>query len=484
MEVIIIVIIILIQIYSFIRTRLSIKRLEQSFPSGEGYQSLRCSVADEVLLGGQVDAVLNDVQAGRMPETHFMLAQTPVSLIRANAARDTMFGTLTYNINKYILRCRSVAPDFETVEHIVEREYQQLKSDIEETMTVPLYLGLLGTLAGIVIGLWKIDLKGDLSNIETLLSGVKWAMIASAMGLLLTTLNSSWFYRRAAQVTATNKNRFYTFLQTELLPAATETDLAAVVLNMQKNLDLFNTRFKDNIVGFDQSMSSVFENTKVQRDFLKRLEEVDYQKIVQGNIEVFSKMQGAVDQFDKFANYMTSLNANLQIANSLSGKMDALATRADEAGLSFGKVASEIDARLNTSNELLLFLKSHFSELDERKSIVAKAIIQFDDFLNKSFQQLEQTTIERSVAIKDNALKQENLMIDALRANRGQFAQLENLQPIKEQMNLLFQQTVALRTSLESVDELLKTTNLTLQNATNEGNPNNIFVKIKRLFGK
>ncbi len=484
MEIVIIFIVIAVQVYVFWQTKQKIDKLGSSFPASDQYETVRVSVSDDMLLSGQVDAILNDIAVGRMPETHFMLAQSPVTLARTRMPRETLFGRMVFTINKYVLRCRSVSPDFETVESLVEREYRQLQTEIEETINVPLYVGLMGTLLGIVWGLYNVDLKGDMSGIQALLSGVKWAMIASTIGLFLTTLNTSYFYQRAQNKALENKNRFFNFLQIDLLTAASNSDLASVVMNMQKNLDLFNNRFKDNLVEFDKSMNSVFENTKVQRDFLVRLDQVDFQKIVQGNIEIFSKMQGVVDQFDKFAIYMAKLNDNLAIANNLTDKMDKLAIRADQAGMSVGVIAQEVNSKLNNANDLLAFLKAHFSELDARKEALAHAVIKFDDFLNKSFNELEKTTIERSTSIRDNAIKQEQQMIEALSANRGQFAQLEHLKPIKEQMELLFQQSVALRTSLEAVEGQLQNANVTIKNATSDNNPNNIFAQIKRIFQK
>lgn len=484
MEFVILILVISLQAYSFWRTNQKIQGLSSSFPAADQYETVRLTVSDDMLLSGQVEGILNDVAVGRVPETHFMVAQSSVLLARTRFPRETLFGRLVYTINKYVLRSRAVAPNFEMIENLVEREYRQLQTHIEETINVPLYVGLIGTLLGIVWGLLNVDLKGDLAGIQSLLSGVKWAMVASAIGLSLTTLNSSFFYQRAQNKALENKNRFFNFLQIDLLTAISGGDLASVVMNMQKNLDLFNNRFKDNLVEFDKSMNSVFENTKVQRDFLVRLEQVDFQKIVQGNIEIFSKMQGAVDQFDKFAVYMTKLNDNLAIANTLTDKMDKLATRADQAGLSVGAIAGEVNTRLNTANDLLVFLKGHFAELDARKEALAHAIIKFDDFLNKSFNELEKTTIERSTSIRDNAIKQEQQMIEALSANRGQFAQLENLKPMREQLELLFNQSVALRTSLQTVEAQVETATLALKNGGNNAAQTPFWTRVKGVFQK
>jgi beta-phosphoglucomutase-like phosphatase (HAD superfamily) len=81
-------------------------------------------------------------------------------------------------------------------------------------------------------------------------------------------------------------------------------------------------------------------------------------------------------------------------------------------------------------------------------------------------------------------MQQEDLMLKAFEGNRQHLTQLENLKTIREHTELLYQQTVALRNSLGNVEAHLQNATLQIQTATSEQNPNNIFMKIKKMFGK
>lgn len=69
---------------------------------------------------------------------------------------------------------------------------------------MPLYLGLMGTMIGVLLGIYELissrglssllsggDSSEAASGVESLLSGVALAMIASFFGVLLTTLGAS-----------------------------------------------------------------------------------------------------------------------------------------------------------------------------------------------------------------------------------------------------------------------------------------------------
>src|SRR5690606_33739473 len=104
---------------------------------------------------------------------------------------------------------------------------------ISNKLSTPLYLGLAGTMIGIIIGLFYIDFSpssvittdvttnndgDDLLKITPLIDGVKYAMGVSVLGLILTTIFSVWIYKNAKSKVNQGKNEFLSQVQTELLP--------------------------------------------------------------------------------------------------------------------------------------------------------------------------------------------------------------------------------------------------------------------------
>ena len=94
--------------------------------------------------------------------------------------------------------------DFNLIKDIVERNCDSVEEDINQTISIPLYLGLLGTFLGIIMGLLQISgmdynstSNGLGEAISILLKGVQIAMFASFTGLFLTVLNSGVFMKGA-----------------------------------------------------------------------------------------------------------------------------------------------------------------------------------------------------------------------------------------------------------------------------------------------
>ena len=480
MELIIIGIFILFQVIAFMATSRRINTLRELFPSPtpSAYSAMRVNVSDEQLRNNDVESLLTDVQAGKTPEVHFMLSQTPVVLLRTNQNKQTLFGDLADGINRYILKCRTVAPDFGAVQGMAEREYERIVKDIESTIQLPLYIGMMGTLFGIIFGLFQLDISGDLegNDIQFLLYGVKIAMIAGFVGLLLTTLSNTFLFKNAQNEADLRKNKFYRFIQTDLLTASSG-DLATVVASMQKNLELFNDKFRGNILEFDKSTAAIFENTRTQRDFLSKLNEMDFQKVVAANIEIFNKLTDITGEFDKFTVYISQLNQNMAAATQLGTKLDTLIGTAEGAGLHIASIAKDVDSRLATSNEVMQYMKQHSSAMEERKSVLAKAIIDFDSFLQKTLTQLEQTALERSIAIKDNLIKQEDAMLRSFSSAPVAFQKLEVLHPINEQLSVLTKEMILMRQSVTNMEAELKS-------AANDTSSKGMIAKFKNIFGR
>jgi hypothetical protein len=149
-------------------------------------------------------------------------------------------------INSYLLRNKGAVSDFNLIKDIVERNCDAVDEEINQQLPVPIYLGLMGTVLGIILGLWSInfDPQNFMASVTDLVESVKWAMGCSFMGLLLTTILSAWFYRGAKAKLEEQKNELYTFIQIELLPQLSQ-DANSTILTMQSHLEKFNEGVHD-----------------------------------------------------------------------------------------------------------------------------------------------------------------------------------------------------------------------------------------------
>ena len=124
--------------------------------------------------------ILNGYGNPISPHTHSLLSQ----IIEA--------------INSYLLKNKGATGDFLLIKDIVERYCDTKRQELETQLPMPLYMGLLGTMLGIIIGIGYIAIVSGFSafidkpseSIGILMGGVAIAMIASLVGIILTTYGS------------------------------------------------------------------------------------------------------------------------------------------------------------------------------------------------------------------------------------------------------------------------------------------------------
>jgi len=115
---------------------------------------------------------------------------------------NVIFKIIISSINKYLKNNKDAVSDYHLMKDIVERNCDAKESEINTQVPVPLYLGLVGTMLGILIGIGFLVFSGSLDDllntgngagskgIETLLGSVALAMISSINGIILTTRGS------------------------------------------------------------------------------------------------------------------------------------------------------------------------------------------------------------------------------------------------------------------------------------------------------
>lgn len=145
---------------------------------------------------------------------------------------NNVFESIKDSINKYLENNSGSVIDFSLLKDAVDRHCDSVENDINTLTPTPLYCGLAGTMAGVIVGLGSLITTGSITDllssgsgnfgtaaegVNDLLSGVAWAMLASIMGILLTTIASLLFKRYKLQGES-GKNTFLAWLQAKLLP--------------------------------------------------------------------------------------------------------------------------------------------------------------------------------------------------------------------------------------------------------------------------
>lgn len=365
------------------------------------------------------------------------------------------------SINTYLLRNKGAASDFHLIKDIVERNCDAVEDEISTELPMPLYLGLMGTMIGIIVGIGSIALRGGgftafIDNpgesIGVLMGGVAVAMISSLLGIFMTTIGS-WDAKNAKAIVESTKNDFYTWIQTELLPDLSRNTTNSLHI-LQNNLTKFNSSFSTNIAKLDDALSEIGSSFKDQLELMKSIESLDIKQMSKANVIVLKELQNSTREFERFNSYMHNVNDYLDKVNRLN----------DNVNLHLNRTGAI--ERMGT------FFESEIQQIEQRKSSISLMVGSVDDVLKKSFNELKENSENQindlkmlSVINQDEFKKAAEEQQEALKSKLQETTilmnELKNLSAVRISMEKLESATHQQNNKLEdlssSIKELIKT---------------------------
>ncbi len=414
------------------------------------------------------------------------LVLNEISLINPNEDCNSIFEGLLHSINVYLLKNKGATTDFNLIKDITERNIDTEDDDIGQRITTPLYLGLMGTMLGIIFGLVNLFLvSGDNGEFEVqgFLVGVSIAMSASFIGLFFTVLNSN-FYKNARKKVEISKNAFYTFIQTELLPVLNQSVSSSVYM-LHTNLVKFNDNFTLNINRLTGLLNKNYDAVLAQDNILQTLDSIDITEFAKANIKVLKELKNGTEDLHKFNKYLGSLNSTVDGTTRLSNSFQAILNKVNN----FEGLAGKLDSRVEESNRLVQFLNDHYEVLSDRGDLLTDSVKKVDDVLNKSLVELRQHTSEKIEAIKEMTIREEDLMTKAFIENRNQFSKLSLLENLNKSINEIKansdSQLKLVKQEITSLKGSIEKTNNVLNNISNQSIVQKIqngFMSIKNIF--
>ena len=433
-ELLLVTVIIAVQTGMAWKTGRNIAKLRQIIPDGIlDFQVKKFHIPGQDLRNSRPIDILARLDNYKKPQENSTNDLQKVSLVSPGQRFNVVFDHLLYSLNIYLLRNQSTAADFNLMKDITERNLEIEEEEIEHTLTVPLYLGLMGTMVGIVFGLVNLYFINDSGEIDmqSFLGGVSVAMFASFWGLLCTVRNSSFRLKKARTTLERNKNDFYTFLQTELMPVVNQS-IASSIQAMHQHLMKFNNRFTANL----HELSGMFDKNHdaliAQENILQSLERIDITEFAKANVAVLRELKGNIEQMERFNQYMGNLNQMVLSSKNMSDSFKELLSQTNH----FKELAQKLDERTEQGNKMMAFLHAHFTELDNIRSRMGESILNTEDTTIKALKQLEEHTQAKIEAIKQLTIKEEDLMVKAFSESKSQLANLESLQTINSNLKL------------------------------------------------
>lgn len=375
---------------------------------------------------------------------------TLIKSVQSNSVLDKILSS----VNTYLLRNKGAVSDFNLIKDVAERNTDAVDEEINALLPIPLYLGLMGTMIGIVIGLFSMPSISDdnfESAIDMLIGGVKVAMIASFIGLLLTVVLSGYKYKGAKLHAEGLKNDFFTWIQTQLLPVLSQ-NISSSIYSLQANLLKFNDTFSVNVGSFNGVMNKILNSFDSQVNLMNELKEVDVAQLAKLNVNVLQELRISTKEFEKFTQFLTKLNSFVDNADKLNHNINNQLDRTQAVET----IANSMGTNIQVNKELMGVLQMEMREFSNRKQMVSDAVINVDNTLTKSLDELKIHIDAQIAAIKSITIKEEDLLEKLLKEDRGNLNELKKLGALNTGMSSLEKETKSQNDKLDRLNTCIE----------------------------
>lgn len=401
--------------------------------------------------------------------------QTVRVILVDEAENSSLLSNVVNTINNYLKKNKGAAADFHLVKDIVERHCDAIDEEINHKLPVPIYLGLMGTVLGIIIGLFSLDFQYDpdtnslngqlfVQSVSGLISGVKLAMICSCIGLALTTIFSSWLYKGAKAKLESQKNAFYDFIQTQLLPQMSR-DAASTILSLQANLEKFNTSFKKNIKDFGGIMHEIHSAFDSQVQLQKDLKNMDITRVANLNVNVLAQLRSSMTEFEKFTQYLNQMNSFVHSTARLTDSINDQLQRTEAVEM----VTSAMKENINRNQLVMEKLREFLERIDEKNAIVT-ATGELDSTMTQAIEQLKSHAQEqiRNIQIyTEEATAELRELVTKEKGHLDKLNNLDSLDKLVVAINAMKDDNRAVNQSLEKRIEALAAATRNIGNGSN-----------------
>ena len=328
---------------------------------------------------------------------------------------NKVFSSIKESISKYLGSNSGSVIDFHLLKDAVDRHCDAVENDITTLTPVPLYCGLAGTMAGVIIGLSSLLATGSITallssgagdfgaaavGVNDLLEGVAWAMLASICGIFFTTVGSVLFKRYKLQGES-GKNTFLAWLQAKLLPEL-PSDTSDALSKLVKNLYKFNNTFSENTSRLGDALKNVNESYRIQADIIKSVHDMDVMKMAKANVNVLRELKECTDKLEVFNQYLNDIHGYTDAIHKFTTEFEAESNRLhvlEEIQQFFMRHKEEIakdsaDADIALREALRSMKESTNSNINELNTVLVKQAEDFKQILKDERESFEQINKE------------------------------------------------------------------------------------------
>lgn len=347
-------------------------------------------------------------------------------------AENSDLNHLIEEINHYVIKTKGTT-DFSVIQNKVERKLNMRYDQSTVFLSFPTYLGLMGTFAGVFLGIWMF--LNEFNNIEgvtdaslkNLLHGVMVSMFTSLSGLIMTTFNNG-LAGNARKKIEEDKNEFYDFVQTELMPTL-DVSIVAAITKLHETVDNFEPAFNRVINTFQttfdtctrafgnnfeknvravadavdvmgKNMDKINKNIELQERLISTLQTSEVARGMEKYVEAaehFVSITRSLNKFDEARRMMLAAaqeainlqkdyNESLKIPREVAVRVNQILDRIKEFEASVNRLGGTLNRRDILGNDIVTKLEDQIKGISRKGKIADKYLELSDGRLEDLFQ--------------------------------------------------------------------------------------------------
>lgn len=338
--------------------------------------------------------------------------------IKEVADKDAELMNLIDDINAYIKKSKGTVA-FSIIQNKTERRISMLYEIATSKLSFPTHIGLMGTFAGVFIGLIMF-LIGTMavggitdSSIQSLITGVLVSMATSCCGIWLLIFS----HRLASEATNQidhDKNDFYEWVQNELMPTV-DVSMVEAIGKLHETIDKFEPTFSGVISQFKgafkdvtnafgtefrksvqvvasavntmgNNMDKVNKNIDLQSNLLDTLKSNQLVRGMDSFVEAskrFTDITGSLDQFERARrimlvaaqetiNIQKDFNESLQIPKQVAAEINIILNRITKFEESINGLGVNVAQTQMVGNQVVEQIKENINAIKAKQTVAEK----------------------------------------------------------------------------------------------------------------
>jgi len=362
----VVLVVIALQVFSFLKTKKNITELRDLFKEVDNLSLKETSVTSDVLRNkSSLQKFLENIPS-RIEEG---LDEDYINLSLIVSQKEGMpkgrLGKIIHRTNEYLCKNTGTSADLSVLRDISDNQKGALEDDIQNSLNVPLYLGLAGTFVGIITGLIGVDFNqifgttSNLDGLQHLLYGVVAAMFASLLGLGFTVYNSAISYKNAVSKSNEGTEEYINFLRRELMPLLSNS-MASSLNSLKGVLGHFVDKFGRNLDAYADSTELLNDNLEKQHLVLSEINKLSLTQTANKIAETFIQLKESADSLNVFRTYQKQLNSTIANVSGMVNQIQTIIGNFNDFATGLSVVVSNQNKTTELQREFQEAITIHF----------------------------------------------------------------------------------------------------------------------------